>query len=110
MIDNFSAVQDDVEDCEIVANRAAAEFCVPQDKMNSFYLRKNPYFSERDVIGFAAVLAVHPAIVIGQLQRRLNRYDFLRKYQVPIRKYLIKGSGVDGWGSTMVTNSEYRGG
>lgn len=106
MIDNFSAAQDSANDCEIIVNRAAAEFCVPQDRMNSFYLRKSPYFSERDVIGFAATLGVHPAIVVGQLQRRLNRFDFLRKYQVPVRKYLLNGPGVDGWGSTILANVE----
>jgi HTH-type transcriptional regulator/antitoxin HigA len=83
---------------ERVANAAATEFCVPRQKMDSFYARKNPYFSERDVIGFASLMNVHPAIVVGQLQRRMKRYDYLRKYQVPVRRYVITETVADGWG------------
>lgn len=85
---------------EVVANNAAAEFCVPSVKMTSFYARKHPYFSERDVVGFAALLAVHPALVVGQLQKRIKRYDYLRKYQVPIRRHLLREAVSDGWGNT----------
>jgi HTH-type transcriptional regulator/antitoxin HigA len=83
---------------ERIANAAAAEFCVPRQKMDSFYTRKNPYFSERDVIGFASLMNVHPAIVVGQLQRRMKRYDYLRKYQVPVRRYVVTETVTDGWG------------
>ena len=93
-----------VEEEERVANTAAAEFCVPQAKLESFYLRKKPYFSERDVIGFASVLGVHPAIVVGQLQRRMKRYDYLRKYQVPVRRHLIENVEADGWGNVVQAN------
>lgn len=87
----------DEADEEKVANAAAADFCVPSEKMSSFYARKHPYFSERDVVGFAALMAVHPAIVVGQLQKRMKRYDYLRKYQVPVRRHLLKDAVVDGW-------------
>lgn len=97
MLDNLS-VEESTEDCEVRANREAANFCVPLDKMSSFYARKHPYFSERDVIGFASVMGVHPAIVIGQLQKRLGRYDYLRKYQVSVRKHLLSAAVADGWG------------
>lgn len=83
---------------ERVANAAAGEFCVPRQKMDSFYTRKHPYFSERDVIGFASLMNVHPAIVIGQLQKRMKRYDYLRKYQVPVRRHVITETVTDGWG------------
>ncbi|QNQ10413.1 HigA family addiction module antitoxin [Sphingomonas alpina] len=89
------------EDEENVANAAAADFCVPTAKMASFYARKNPYFSERDVVGFAALMAIHPAIVVGQLQKRMKRYDYLRKYQVPVRRYLLKEAIADGWGNAV---------
>jgi HTH-type transcriptional regulator / antitoxin HigA len=98
MIDSLAESGDCVEDCEIRANREAAEFCVPGSKMDSFYARKHPYFSERDVIGFSAVIGVHPAIVVGQLQKRMGRYDYLRKYQVPVRKHLLSSTVADGWG------------
>jgi HTH-type transcriptional regulator/antitoxin HigA len=42
-------------------------------------------------------MAVHPAIVVGQLQKRMKRYDYLRKYQVPIRRHLLKDVVADGW-------------
>lgn len=88
-------------DIERIANDAAADFCIPKQKMDSFYLRKNPYFSERDVIGFAALMGVHPGIVVGQLQRRMKRHDYLRKYQVQIRKYLMTSVLADGWGHSV---------
>lgn len=90
---------DDVEEEERIANSAAAEFCISQAKLNSFYARKNPYFSEKDVLGFAALNQVHPAIAVGQLQRKMGRYDYLRKYQVSVRKYLMEKATTDGWGS-----------
>ncbi len=95
--DGAEATEDEEEQ---VANAAAADFCIPSAKMASFYARKYPYFSERDVVGFAALMAVHPAIVVGQLQRRLKRYDYLRKYQVPARRHLVENAISDGWGST----------
>lgn len=105
MIDNLSGdSSNDPNEAayeEIVANEAAADFCVPSAKMASFYTRKHPYFSERDVLGFAAVLSVHPALVIGQLQKRMKRYDYLRKYQSPIRRHLLKEALCDGWGNTV---------
>lgn len=104
MIDNLSSdtpnAPNGEDHEEVVANSAAADFCVPSAKLNSFYARKHPYFSERDVVGFAAVLSVHPALVVGQLQKKMKRYDFLRKYQVPIRRYLLKEAVSDGWGNT----------
>jgi HTH-type transcriptional regulator/antitoxin HigA len=103
MLDSLTGQEEASEECEIKANRAAAEFCIPRAKMDSFYGRKHPYFSEKDVIGFAAVIGVHPAIVVGQLQRRMGRYDYLRKYQVPIRKYLLESGASDGWGNTAKT-------
>lgn len=88
-------------DEERIANVAAADFCVPLGKMDSFYVRKHPYFSERDVIGFASLMAVHPGIVVGQLQKRMKRYDYLRKYQVPVRRYVVMTAVADGWGHTV---------
>src|SRR3546814_13492037 len=68
-------------DEEDIADTQAADFCVPAAKMASFYARKHPYFSERDVLGFAALMAVHPAIVVGQLLKRMKRFDCRRNYQ-----------------------------
>ena len=105
MIDTLTGSDEPSDDCEKVANMAAADFCIPVDKMNSFYARKHPYFSERDVLGFAATMGVHPAIVVGQLQKKMGRYDYLRKYQVQIRKHLISEFAADGWGNVIEARS-----
>jgi HTH-type transcriptional regulator/antitoxin HigA len=106
MVDNLSSEANydgNAEpDEERLANRAAEDFCVSTEKMASFFARKYPYFSERDVVGFASLIATHPALVVGQLQRRLNRYDFLRKYQVSVRSHLINAAVTDGWGNVAV--------
>lgn len=85
---------------ERIANAAAANLCVPADEMDSFYIRKNPFFSERDVLGFARRVQRHPGIVVGQLQHRLKRYDYLARHKVKIRQFLLPSSLVDGWGET----------
>jgi len=83
---------------ERVANAAAQDFCVPTVDMESFYIRKAPYFYERDVVGFARRVQRHPGIVVGQIQRRTEQWNFLRRYQVKIREYIASGAVVDGWG------------
>ena len=83
---------------EIAANAAAADFCVPKSEMDSFIARKAPFFAERDVIGFARRLNVHPGLVVGQIQKRTQRWDFLRRHLVKIRAYVLPAAIVDGWG------------
>lgn len=83
---------------ERIANAAAAEFCVPSKKIESFIRRKNPFFYEKDVIAFSKINKIHPGLVVGQIQRRLNKYNYLRAHQVKIRQWLLPGSIVDGWG------------
>jgi len=112
----YRAILDNLEDIEAnrlanvaveedIANSAAASFCIPKEKMDSFFARKEPYISERDVIGFAARMEVHPAIVVGQIQHRRKpnnpktAFAFLRKYQVPVRKFVIAKAVTDGWGN-----------
>jgi HTH-type transcriptional regulator / antitoxin HigA len=86
---------------ERIANTAAGDFCVPQQKLDSFIARKRPFFYERDVLSFAKILNVHPGIVVGQMQRRLDRWDYLRKYQVKIRHAVLPGAIADGWGRVL---------
>lgn len=93
----------DTQDEEILANREAADFCVPSDKMRSFIERKRPFFSERDVLAFAKINKVHPGLVVGQIQRAMNRYDLLRKHLVKIRKPLAMSIMMDGWGDMVPT-------
>lgn len=83
---------------ELAANIAAADFCVAKAEMESFFARKAPYFAERDVIGFARRINVHPGLVVGQIQKRLQRWDFLRRHLVKVRSFVLPGAIVDGWG------------
>lgn len=94
-IDKMSA---DVNEDERLANAEAGDFCVPKEKMLSFFNRKNPYFSERDTLAFAQRMNVHPGIVVGQIQRLAGRWDFLRRHQVKIREKITPFAMSDGWG------------
>lgn len=95
---DFAGVSDDLPEVERQANAAAADFCVPTQKIEAFIIRKKPFFYERDVVAFAELQKVHPGLVVGQMQYRLNKYDWLKKYLVKVRHFLINGSIVDGWG------------
>lgn len=81
------------------ANAAGADFCVPTAELDDFITQVQPYFSEERVLRFAQRIQVHPGLVVGQLQRRLDRHDFLRKHQVKVRAFVLPSADVDGWGS-----------
>lgn len=83
---------------ERLANEAARWFCVPQKEMASFIARKQPYFAEKDMIGFAGRLGLHPGLVAGQLRRQLGRWDLFVKHLVKIRSAVAPNALVDGWG------------
>ena len=86
---------------ERIANDAAADFCAPADKLESFIKRKHPFYYEKDVIAFSRLLNRHPGIVVGQIRRRLHRYDYLTRHLVKIRPYVLPGSIADGWGQVV---------
>lgn len=86
---------------ERVANAAAAGFCVPIEKLDSFMARKHPFYYEKDVIAFARLISRHPGLVVGQMQFRMNRYDYLARYLVKIRHLVLPGSIADGWGQVV---------
>lgn len=92
---------DEVDEDERIANSASLNFAIPRERLVSFYRRKAPYISERDVIGFANLMEVHPAIVVGQIQYIKNDYAWLRKWLVNIRKYLLPAATVDGFGNVI---------
>lgn len=91
---------------EVVANEAAAEFCTPQPELAQFIARFSPYFSEERVLAFSRTINVHPGLVVGQLQRKLNRHDFLRKYQVKIRHCVLSTALTDGWGLQALAHND----
>lgn len=89
----------DVPEEERVANEQAQNFCVPVEKLDAFIVRKAPFFSERDMIGFARSVGVHPGIVAGQLAHRTGRFDRFRQHLTKIRSHVITGAAADGWGN-----------
>ena len=84
---------------EHIATNAAIDFCIPQTEFQSFYERKAPYISEQDVVGFARRLRIHPGLVVGQVQFRTGRWNYLRKHQVKVRSHLQTTAFFDGWGT-----------
>lgn len=89
----------ELPECERLANAAGAEFCVPSAELENFIARVQPFFSEEKVLRFAQRINVHPGLVVGQLQRKLGRHDFLRKHLVKVRALILPSADVDGWGS-----------
>lgn len=92
-------VSNSIPEEERLANQAAAEFCVPQSALDRFIARKAPFFWEKDVLGFAKTVGVHPGLVAGQLQHHTLRYDKFRNHLVKIRSAATSGAWVDGWGN-----------
>jgi len=83
---------------ERIANEAAMNFCVPQNTLDRFIARKAPFFYERDILGLANTLKIHPGLVAGQLQHRTERYDRFRQHLIKIRSHIAPSAMIDGWG------------
>ena len=66
--------------------------------MEKFVTVKDPFYAERDILGFARTLNIHPGLVAGQLQHKTGRYDRFRDHLVKIRSIVAPGAMVDGWG------------
>lgn len=95
---DFKDQDNNLPDCEKIANHEASEFCIPSNLLDSFIERKNPFISERDVLNFAARVEINPAVVVGQIQRRTEKWNWLRKYQKNIHEKLMDWEHKDGWG------------
>lgn len=83
---------------ERIANEAAAEFCLPQRQFEVFLRDLVASFSEQKLLHFAASSGVHPALVVGQIQKHLQRYDILRKYLAKVRQVITQTAVTDGFG------------
>ena len=93
-----AGIGSDLSEEERAANQEAAEFCVPRDPLEKFMARKSPFFAERDILGFARTMNIHPGLIAGQLQHNTNRYDRWRKHLAKIRSVVTPSAMVDGWG------------
>jgi HTH-type transcriptional regulator/antitoxin HigA len=87
-----------VSEEERIATDAASDFCVPRESMDTFYLKKKPFYMKQDILGFAASHRRHPGLVVGQLQHRVGRFDRFRDYLHKVRDLVIRAAAVDGWG------------
>ncbi len=85
------------------ANKAAAGFGVPSNVMDDFIARKSPLFSKNRVQNFASVIGIHPGIVVGQLQYRLDRWDLHRQLLVKVRRHVTPSAFTDGYGHVAAT-------
>ena len=103
VMDDDVGAGDDTElpEAERAANAAAAEFAVPSHQLQNFVDRVGPLFSRVRITGFAETLRVHPGIVVGQLQRKLQRWDLFRPMLVKVRHLLTPVALTDGYGNVI---------
>jgi HTH-type transcriptional regulator/antitoxin HigA len=87
---------------EVAANRAAADFCVSLAALDDFLAGVGSAVAEERILLFAKRLGVHPGLVVGQVQWRLQRFNFLRKYLVKIRDMVLPGATTDGYGRHLI--------
>jgi len=81
------------------ANHEAANFLVPENKLQDFISRVRPLYSKKKIRGFAATMEVHPGIVVGQLQYREEiPYSHSREMLEKVREVLWDTALTDGWG------------
>jgi HTH-type transcriptional regulator / antitoxin HigA len=95
---------ENIPEDERVANEAAANFCVPQSKLEAFIARKAPLFYEQDIRGFANTLRVHPGLVAGQLRHKTTQYNRFANHLVKMRSIVMPNAIVDGWGNIAQTD------
>lgn len=95
---NLTPGAEAIDESERAANEAAAMFGVTVEDLESFVMRVQPLFSETRILGFARRHGVHPGIVVGRLQYRLNRYDLLRRHLANIREHVTATALTDGYG------------
>ena len=87
---------------ELTANAEAANYLVPQERMESFVRRMRPLYYQTRVIQFAQSLGIHPGIVVGQLHNRGElKPSQLRKLLFPVRTFLLGQTITDGWGNDL---------
>lgn len=108
--DIFESLASNEKAEEEMANDAASQFAVSDSELNNYMARVNPYFFSRDrILGFAHRLGVHPGIVVGRLQKKLEQkgqpdsYKYLRDYLVKVRHLVTPVAPTDGWGTVYPT-------
>jgi HTH-type transcriptional regulator / antitoxin HigA len=84
---------------ETRAEAEAAEFLIPREKLESFILRTQPYFSKERITQFALRLGIHPGIVVGQLQHCGKiLWQANREMLAKVRDLVTTAAASDGFG------------
>ncbi len=85
---------------EVMADQFAVQALVPQEELEDFALRVSPTFPKKHLIGFAALMNIHPGIVLGQLQHSHGvSYAKNRELLVKVRHIITSSALTDGFGS-----------
>lgn len=88
-----------ISEQERASNNAAAGFCVPPERLDGFIARVGPYYARKRIEAFAALIGIHPGLVVGQLHKRQELPPKnLRKLLVNVRAYVVEAAFTDGWG------------
>ena len=96
---------EDRSEIEKRADVFATNFLVDPSKMEDFIHRVRPMFSKQRIKGFAARTAVHPAIVLGQLQYRKEvDWSHSREMLVKMRHIATSATLTDGFGHVLAAN------
>ena len=92
-----------VEDnIEARANKGAANALIPHRELESFIRRVGPLYSKQRIIQFSHRIKIHPAIVVGHLQKRKEiGYHANREMFAKIRSTITETALTDGWGRTV---------
>jgi len=86
------------DEIEERANEEAVETLIPSREIESFILRKHPYFSRKSIIQFSNRIRMHPGIVVGQLRyRKAIKYTHSTQLLEQIRDIISETSVSDGW-------------
>ncbi len=81
------------------ADAEAAEFLIPQDKLDGFIRQVHPYYSKKKITAFAETLGIHPGIVVGQLQHSGEiPYSHSRDMLEKVCDVVCDATVMDGWG------------
>jgi HTH-type transcriptional regulator/antitoxin HigA len=91
-------------DIEKRADVWAADYLLTTSELERFILRTRPYYSKSRINQFANRVKVHPAIIVGQLQRRGEiAYSHSREALVKVKELIVPSATSDGWGLAPVT-------
>ena len=82
---------------ETLANKEAANLILPAPALNKFINATKPYYSLSNIESFAHQHALHPSLVLGQLQHRGEVSCAVgRRLQCRVRREVLAAATADG--------------